>query len=523
MYKLLLCWRYLLTRFIALASVISVMLGVATLIVVNAVMSGFQHEMEDRLHGIRGDITIDGGGIDGFEGYEELMETIRRVAGDKIQGMTPLVVIPAIMSYQWNGDDFPQEILLTGIDTKTVRDVGFTEFLQHPENRKSPSFDLREGGYDARNHLNPSDSAYRPDMERAAGWKIRREEATSQRRGGNRSGELTNRPTSPQPNAPPPADFFATGDPLNNATVKEFDKATEQYSGMFMGIQLAMHRRQKEKDPRSNKEVLTERMRIVPGQDVVVSFPQMNTPPSFGTANFTIVDMYDCRMSEYDSKLAFVPIEKLQELRLMVNPITKKRRVNQILVKAKQGVDLNALRDLIQSQPEFHPMFFQVATWRDQESTLLAAVAMETHMLNVLLFLIIAVAGFGILATFYMIVLEKMRDVGIMKSLGASSFGVMQIFLYYSLTLGLIGAAIGTICGLNIVWHINEVSQWLSYILGREVFDPTIYMFSQIPTLLEPLMVVKVVVGTLTIAVLSGVLPAIRAARLHPVRALRFE
>jgi lipoprotein-releasing system permease protein len=518
----------LLTRFIALASVISVMLGVATLIVVNAVMNGFQHEMESRLHGIRGDVAIDSGGIDGFEGYEELMEVLHRVAGDKIQGMTPLVVIPAIMSYKWGGDDLPQEILLTGIDTKTIRNVGeFTEFLQHSENRKSPSFDLREGGYDSRNHLNPSDSAYRPDMEHGAGWKVRREEAQFQNRGESDFGEAVNRSVSPETRAiqqnPLNADFFATGNPPNNTAVKPFDKATEQYTGAFVGMQLVTFSRRKEKERNSDKEILIERMRIVPGQDMIVSFPQMNTPPSFGVANFTITDLYESRMSEYDSKFVFVPIEKLQELRLMIDPVTKKRRVNQILIKAKPGIDLNALRDLIQSQPEFNPMCFQVMTWRDQESTLLAAVSMETHMLNILLFLIIAVAGFGILAIFYMIVLEKMRDVGVMKSLGASSFGVMQIFLYYSLTLGLIGAAIGTICGLNIVWHINTISHWLSYILGHEVFDPTIYMFSQIPTLLEPLMVVKVVAGTLAIAVLSGVLPAIRAARLHPVRALRFE
>jgi lipoprotein-releasing system permease protein len=89
--------------------------------------------------------------------------------------------------------------------------------------------------------------------------------------------------------------------------------------------------------------------------------------------------------------------------------------------------------------------------------------------------------------------------------------------------LGIVGAGLGTIIGLNIVWNINTIASGLSYLLGHEVFDPSIYMFSQIPTLLETSMIAKVVAGTLAIAVLSGVLPAIRAARLHPVRALRFE
>ena len=73
---------------------------------------------------------------------------------------------------------------------------------------------------------------------------------------------------------------------------------------------------------------------------------------------------------------------------------------------------------------------------------------METTILNILLFLIIAVAGFGILAIFYMIVVEKTRDIGILKSLGASGRGVMGIFLTYGLSLGLVGSGVGLILGL---------------------------------------------------------------------------
>ncbi len=79
---------------------------------------------------------------------------------------------------------------------------------------------------------------------------------------------------------------------------------------------------------------------------------------------------------------------------------------------------------------------------------LLAAVQLETTILNILLFLIIAVAGFGILATFYMIVVEKTRDVGILKALGAPSRGVMSIFLGYGFSLGLVGSGVGLGLGL---------------------------------------------------------------------------
>src|SRR5437867_13292720 len=81
MYKLLLCWRYLRTRYIALASVVSVTLGVATMIVVNSVMSGFAFEMRNRLHGILADLVFEAHSFDGFENPEYYMDEIRRVAG----------------------------------------------------------------------------------------------------------------------------------------------------------------------------------------------------------------------------------------------------------------------------------------------------------------------------------------------------------------------------------------------------------------------------------------------------------
>jgi lipoprotein-releasing system permease protein len=135
----------------------------------------------------------------------------------------------------------------------------------------------------------------------------------------------------------------------------------------------------------------------------------------------------------------------------------------------------------------------------------------------------VGVAGFGILAIFSMIVVEKTRDIGILKSLGASNAGVMNIFLGYGLLLGTVGAILGTILGLEITVHINEIEHFLAHMTGKEIFPRDVYYFDEIPTFIQGWMVALVNAGAVAIAVVFSILPALRAALLHPVRALRYE
>jgi lipoprotein-releasing system permease protein len=235
---------------------------------------------------------------------------------------------------------------------------------------------------------------------------------------------------------------------------------------------------------------------------------------------FIVVDYYKSDMSEYDSNTVFVPLEHLQHLR------TTQGRVTNIQIKLKDYRDapevvkrLNALC-MGWFPSEKH---FLVSTWEDKQGPLLQAIAVEKRLLNLLLFLIIAVAGFGILAIFSMIVAEKTRDIGILKALGASNFGVMKIFLSYGLLLGLIGAGLGTVLGLTITANINNIEEWLAEMSGHDIFPREVYYFDRIPTHIQPGAVLLVNLGAIAIAVLFSVLPAFRAALLHPVKALRYE
>ena len=133
------------------------------------------------------------------------------------------------------------------------------------------------------------------------------------------------------------------------------------------------------------------------------------------------------------------------------------------------------------------------------------------------------VFAFGISMPLSMIVVEKTRDIGVMKALGASTAGVRGIFLGYGLLLGVVGSGIGMAGGLLFVHYINDIEKVLSKVTGRRVFDDTIYYFNEIPTRVDPWTVAWIVGGALLISAVACIWPAQRAARLHPVRALRYE
>jgi len=505
MYKLLLCSRYLRTRYIALASIISVMLGVATMIVVNSVMAGFQDEMHRRLHGILSDLVFESHGVEGIANPDELMKEIRETLGDEVVAMTPNVHIPSMLAFKVRDQWITKPITLIGIDTKSYANVSdFSTFLLHPDNRAKLDFSLRDGGFGSR--LEPAGKAYR---QRRLAMELAYQDQIEQM-------VALTAYVSPEEDATDPA---ASDDPFAAIAPKapSVESMMEPHTGIVLGISIASIRQ------RDSEGDVVDYFLCRPGDDVRLTFPTAGMPPEAVSDYFTVVDLYESKMSEYDANFAFVPLEKLQWLRGMIDPKTGVGAATAIQIKLADGADLNAARDKLQAKYPPHLFSYRIQTWKDMQGPLLAAVQMETTLLNILLFLIIAVAGFGILATFFMIVVEKTKDIGILKSLGASSRGVMSIFMTYGFSLGIVGSGVGMILGLVFVVNINRIAALVEQLTGREVFDPTIYYFQKIPTIIHPLTVAWIVLGAVLIAVIASVLPALRAARLHPVEALRYE
>jgi lipoprotein-releasing system permease protein len=467
MYKYLLCWRYLRTRYIALASIVSVMLGVATMIVVNSVMAGFADKMMDRLHGTLGDLIVESYSIDGFYNSDEVMARIKDIAGPKVLAMAPMVETFGLMKFKVGTESITRQVQIYGIDPTQRASTGkFSEFLFDRSGKPiKPSFEVPE-------HLKLNSSP--------AGAVLKE---------------------------------LPEGDPFAAALREQMNEQVPD-NGAIIGYAMAtIHRAGVESDD----------FMIPPGTKIALVFPKAGQRPEPGYDDYSVIGYFKSGMSEYDSSHVYVPIERLQRMRALVDE-RGRGAVNQIQLKVAPGVNLDKLAFELQNALErMRPMFFRVSTWEQKQGPLLAAVAIEQSILNMLLFFIIAVAGFGILAIFSMIVVEKTRDIGIMKALGASTAGVRGIFLGYGLLLGVVGSGVGMAGGLLFVAKINWIEKQLSHILGHKVFDDTIYYFNEIPTRVEPWTVVGIVGGALLIAAAASVWPAQRAAKLHPVRALRFE
>ncbi len=479
MYKLLLCWRYLLTRYLALLCIVSVMLGVATLIVVNSVMSGFSTKLKDRLHGLLSDLVVESMTFDGFNEPDEQIRRIRQSPiGDRIEAMTATVEVPAMLQIPWGNEYVMKPVRLIGVDATGRAGIGgFAEHLVLQKDSHNPTFE-------------PSEEALAYYRSHYPIVKMP--------------------PSLPGPDGkPPPAPA-------------EVPLEVQIPHGIYLGHAIAFYR-----DRTSKAGERAEDVCVVPvGTKISIIAPSGTIPTNDGGEKLNAVrmdcivtDYFKSEMSEYDSNYVFVSLDFLQRARSM--DANGKPRATAIQIKLKDYRDAKLVEaELVKLFPQ---KSFLVQTWEEKQGPLLAAISIEKGILNVLLFLIVGVAGFGILAIFSMIVAEKTRDIGILKSLGASDGGVMSIFLGYGLLLGMVGAGLGSLLGLFLTNNINQIEQLLTKLTGQEIFDRTIYYFSEIPTDIQPSSILLVNLGAVLIAVLFSILPALRAATLHPVRALRYE
>lgn len=212
-------------------------------------------------------------------------------------------------------------------------------------------------------------------------------------------------------------------------------------------------------------------------------------------------------------------------------------KVTSVVVRARPGFTSEQVRerclDIYEQFASDHagqvPTFEQmlqskgISTWERNLGMFIGQVKRETITVLLMLTIISLVCSVLILAIFWSMVSEKTKDIGILRSIGCSKTGVAWLWLRYGLAIGVSGAALGLLAACGIVWNINEIHDWLGRAMGIAVWDPSVYYLPDIPNKVEWTKAAIVAGGGLGFSVLGALIPAMRAATMDPVRALRFE
>jgi len=394
---------------ITLISVAGVALGVMALIIVLAVMTGFEEDLKDKILGTNAHVVI----LNGTGAIEDYQGLLQRVKGiDGVMAATPFIYNQVMLSSGRNVSG----VVLRGIDVKT--DAQVTNL------HKS----IVEGSL-AR-------------LEAGAAGKV---------------------------------------------------------PGLVIGKELAKN------------------LGLFVGETVDVISPMGNITP-FGMMpkmrRFQVTGIFNTGMFEYDSTLAYVSLPEAQQFLGMGDVATG------IQLKVRDVYKTGELAKQINQElgPPYH-----ARDWMQMNKNILFALKTEKSVMFIILTLIVLVAAFGIASTLFMVVMEKTRDIAILKSMGATSRSIMQIFVLEGVIIGVLGTAIGVLSGLLVALNLEPIVSVVQKLTGFELFSKDIYYLDHFPSRVITSDVLLISVTAVLISFAATLYPSWAASRMSPAEALRYE
>lgn len=501
MYQALLTRRYLFSKIMPLLSSAAVMLCTAMVLVVWSVMGGFLVMLLSQGKSMIGDVSITWP-VQGIPKYERLIEMLE--ADEMVEAATPVIETLGLIG-------------LPSTDTKPVTVLGVDPAGYHAVT-----------GFFDRLWWRPVAEPLPKDVERL----------------------------DPRLENPRMPEWFADGQRMSEA-----DATTGlQRPAIVMGIQVTGYNNMREREG-----FYTTLRYDMPTQEVTLSvlpLSQRGVAIDMAAARFPVANEFRTGLYQADAEWVIVPIERLQSMlrldraeRVRPGPMRVVRdertgeerfeeqavieelpaRATTILIRAKDGVDADALRDRAAAiYGEFEKEVGEAAppsdripifTWENKPGLkmFIAAVKKETSLVLVLFSFISLTAVFLIFSIFWSMISEKTKDIGVLRAIGAGRAGVAWLFVRYGLAIGITGSVLGLGLAYLVVTNINPIHEWLGSALGVQVWDPEVYYFDTIPNRVDPMRAAIVGGFGVLSSALGALIPAIRAAYMDPVKALRFE
>ena len=229
---------------------------------------------------------------------------------------------------------------------------------------------------------------------------------------------------------------------------------------------------------------------------------------------FRVTGIFNTGMFEYDSTIAYVSIGQAQKFFDLGDTVTG------IQLKVEDVYATSSLAARINH--EFGPDLY-ARDWMQMNKNILFALKTEKIVMFIILTLIVLVAAFGIASTLFMVVMEKTRDIAILKTMGARSSSIMKIFVLEGLIIGVIGTALGVLSGLLISFNLEPIINVIQKVTGKNFFSKEIYYLDHFPSHVVMSDVIAISVTAIIISFLATLYPAWQASRMLPAEALRYE
>lgn len=229
---------------------------------------------------------------------------------------------------------------------------------------------------------------------------------------------------------------------------------------------------------------------------------------------FVVVGIFESGFYEYDSTLAYISLKNCQEFLNMGDTVTG------IEIRVDDIYKADRIVKAIEKKLGYP---YWGRNWMEMNRNLFSALKLEKRVMFIILSLIVLVAAFNIISALIMIVMEKNKDIAILKTMGATRGGIMKIFIFQGLVVGAIGTFFGCLAGLAVAFNLESLSRFVEKLFGFKILPGDVYYLNELPSQVNYSDVGIIILGTMLISFLATIYPSWRASRLDPAEALRYE